>query len=229
MARTARLYGISFRLPEPFPFGSVAAARVFYWLDQRDSAAALAFAKAVYARAFVEGKAVSTAEETAEVASGLGHDRTDTLAALQSPELKQRLKSMNDEAIAKGVFGSPYLSSMASRSGAMTAWTSSIAGSQAAAGPIGAARSSVRLRNSKFDLARADRYRGPRGRASHPTPLRAVWDPSALPIGHRKAAFAEDRDARHLFASNVSARQSAGAWACPAPNGGFAIKNGRNA
>jgi 2-hydroxychromene-2-carboxylate isomerase len=108
MARTARLYGIPFRLPEPFPFGSVAAARFFYWLDEGDHRAAVAFAKAVYARAFVEGKAVSSPEETAEVASGLGLDRSDTLAALQSSELKQRLKSMNDEAIAKGVFGSPY-------------------------------------------------------------------------------------------------------------------------
>jgi len=108
MARTARLYGIPFRLPEPFPFGSVAAARFFYWLDERDGAAAIAFAKAVYARAFVEGKAVSSPEETAEVASGVGHDRSDTLAALQQPELKQRLKAINDEAVAKGVFGSPY-------------------------------------------------------------------------------------------------------------------------
>jgi 2-hydroxychromene-2-carboxylate isomerase len=27
---------------------------------------------------------------------------------LQQPELKQRLKAINDEAVAKGVFGSPY-------------------------------------------------------------------------------------------------------------------------
>ena len=108
MARTARLYGIPFRLPEPFPFGSVAAARFFYRLDERNRDAAIAFAKAVYVRAFVEGKAVSSPEETAEVASALGHDRNNTLAALQHPELKQRLKSINDEAIAKGVFGSPY-------------------------------------------------------------------------------------------------------------------------
>src|SRR6185369_13918301 len=104
-----------------FPFGSVAAARFFYWLNERDGAAAIAFAKAVYARAFVEGKAVSSPEETAEVASGLGHDRSDTLAALQQPELKQRLKAINDEAMAKGVLDHLTSLWMASRSGVTTA------------------------------------------------------------------------------------------------------------
>jgi 2-hydroxychromene-2-carboxylate isomerase len=108
MARTARLYSIPFRLPEPFPFGSVAAARFFYWLQESDRSAATSFAKAVYARAFVDGRAVSSPEETADVAAAIGHDRGEVLAALQRPEIKQRLKAVNEEALAKGVFGSPY-------------------------------------------------------------------------------------------------------------------------
>src|SRR5262245_47942815 len=108
MARTARFHGIPFGLPEPFPFASIAAARFFYWLEERDRAAATGFAKAVYARAFVDGRAVSSPEEAADVASELGHDRGKTLATLQEPGVKQRLKAINDEALAKGVFGSPY-------------------------------------------------------------------------------------------------------------------------
>ncbi|HXV22650.1 MAG TPA: 2-hydroxychromene-2-carboxylate isomerase [Alphaproteobacteria bacterium] len=106
--RTARLYGIPFRLPEPFPFASIAAARLFYWLEGRDREAARGYAKAVYARAFVEGRAVISAEEAADVAAGLGLDRAEVLEALQRPEVKARLKAINDEAIAKGVFGSPF-------------------------------------------------------------------------------------------------------------------------
>ena len=108
LERTARLYGEPFRLPQPFPFSSVGAARFFYWLDERNSAAAVAYAKAVYARAFVEGAAVAGAEEAVEVAARLGHDRAEALAALQRPEVKQRLKEINDEALRKGVFGSPF-------------------------------------------------------------------------------------------------------------------------
>ena len=106
--RTARLYEVPFRLSEPFPFSSVAPARLFYWLDKSDRAAAIAYAKAVYARAFAEGRAVTGAEESAEIAADLGHDRAECLAALQRPEVKQRLKEINDEALSKGVFGSPF-------------------------------------------------------------------------------------------------------------------------
>jgi 2-hydroxychromene-2-carboxylate isomerase len=108
LERTARLHGEPFRLPEPFPFSSVGAARFFYWLDGRDPAAAVAYAKAVYRRAFVEGRAVSGAEDAADAAAGLGHDRAEVLSVLQKPEVKQRLKEINDEALRKGVFGSPF-------------------------------------------------------------------------------------------------------------------------
>jgi 2-hydroxychromene-2-carboxylate isomerase len=108
LQRTARLYNEPFRLSEPFPFSSVAAARFYYWLDERNPGAAVAYAKAVYHRAFAEGRAVSGAEEAADVAATLGHDRGEVLAALQQPEVKQRLKDVNDEALRKGVFGSPF-------------------------------------------------------------------------------------------------------------------------
>jgi 2-hydroxychromene-2-carboxylate isomerase len=108
LERTARLYHAPFRLPQPFPFSSVGPARFFYWLDGRDPAAAVAYAQAVYRRAFVDGRAVSGAEEAAEVAAGLGHDRAEVLSALQKPEVKDRLREINDEALRKGVFGSPF-------------------------------------------------------------------------------------------------------------------------
>jgi 2-hydroxychromene-2-carboxylate isomerase len=108
MERTARLYEVPFRLCEPFPFSSVAPARFFYWLDARDRRAAVAYATAVYSRAFVDGRAVSGAEETADVAAALGHERAEVLQVLQKPEIKQRLKEINEEALRKGVFGSPF-------------------------------------------------------------------------------------------------------------------------
>src|SRR6266852_5103313 len=45
--RSARLLGVPFRLPEPFPFASLAACRAFYWLADGDPAAARSLALAL--------------------------------------------------------------------------------------------------------------------------------------------------------------------------------------
>ena len=108
MPRSARLHGIEFKFPEPFPFASVAACRAFYWFDRRDGAAAVDFAKAVYRRAFIEGHAVGDAGDTAAVAKWLGHDPRALLDALQDPQVKEWLREVMDEALERGVFGSPF-------------------------------------------------------------------------------------------------------------------------
>ncbi|MBL8839267.1 MAG: 2-hydroxychromene-2-carboxylate isomerase [Alphaproteobacteria bacterium] len=108
-ARSARLLGVSFKLPASFPFSGVAASRAFYWLDGRDPALAVRFAKAAYHEAFGEGRDIVGAERVAAIAETLGIARADTLAALNDPAVKERLKREVDAGIAKGVFGSPYI------------------------------------------------------------------------------------------------------------------------
>jgi 2-hydroxychromene-2-carboxylate isomerase len=108
-ARSARLHGIPFRLPEPFPFISVAPARAFYWIDGRDPAAAKVYAQAVFARVFEKGVPVTTSEAAADIAVLLGHDRREVLTALADPAVKARLRQAVDEALTRGVFGSPFV------------------------------------------------------------------------------------------------------------------------
>lgn len=108
-ARSARLLGVPFRLPASFPFSGVAASRAFYWLDDRDPALAVRFAKAAYHQAFGEGGDIVGADKVAALAETLGIARAETLAALNDPAVKERLKREVDGAIAKGVFGSPYI------------------------------------------------------------------------------------------------------------------------
>ena len=108
-ARSARLHGIPFRLPEPFPFMSVAAARAFYWMDGRDPTGAKAYAEAVFGRVFEDGIPVATPEAAADIADRLGHDRDRVLTALADPAVKARLRQVVDEALARGVFGSPFI------------------------------------------------------------------------------------------------------------------------
>ena len=108
LARTARLQGVPFAIPEPFPFMSVAACRAFYWLDDRDPAKARALAKALYRAAFAEGRVISDAQGVTAVASELGIDGAALAAALKDPAIKQRLRDEVDDTLAKKIFGSPY-------------------------------------------------------------------------------------------------------------------------
>src|SRR5512147_1845772 len=61
MARSARKLGIKFALPaEGFPFSSIHACRIFYWLEGQSPEAAKTYARAVLNSAFVEGRIVES-------------------------------------------------------------------------------------------------------------------------------------------------------------------------
>ncbi len=107
--RTARLMGLPFTLPDPFPFVSVSACRAFYWLVDDDAAAARTLAMALYKAAFVEGRSIARPDDVVEVAGALGHDAAAVRAALQDQSVKDRLRTEVDAAIAHGVFGSPFV------------------------------------------------------------------------------------------------------------------------
>lgn len=107
--RSARRLGVPFVMPDGFPFLSLAAARAFYWLADSDPAKARALAKAVYHAAFGEGRNVTPAETVAEIAAPLGIDRAALLAAVNDPLVKERLRTETEAAIARGVFGSPFV------------------------------------------------------------------------------------------------------------------------
>ncbi len=109
MVRSARKLGIKFRLAQPFPFSSTYACRIFYWLEARSPNAAKAYACAVYNTAFAEGRAVAEPEAAADIAVGLGHDRAAVLAGMQDPAIKERLRAEVQQAMDKGVFGSPFV------------------------------------------------------------------------------------------------------------------------
>jgi 2-hydroxychromene-2-carboxylate isomerase len=108
-ARFARLLGLPFQLPTPFPFAAIAASRAFYWLADRDGAKAKALARALHHASYGEGRDIAPAETVAAIAVGLGLDRGEILAALNDPAVKDRLRQAVDQAVARGVFGSPMI------------------------------------------------------------------------------------------------------------------------
>ena len=109
LARTARLLGVQFKMPTKFPVSGTAPSRAFYWLADRDPAAAKKLALALYRAYFVEDRDISSPEVTGNVAAKLGVDKAELLHALNEPAVKERLRSEVEAAIERGVFGSPYV------------------------------------------------------------------------------------------------------------------------
>ncbi|MEO8385314.1 MAG: 2-hydroxychromene-2-carboxylate isomerase [Betaproteobacteria bacterium] len=107
--RTSRFLKIPYTQPAAFPIGTQNAARVFYWLSDRDEANAHKFAKLCYNTYFAEGVDISSAEKVADIATQLGEERTAVQTAIADPVVKERLKNEVDAALTKGVFGSPYI------------------------------------------------------------------------------------------------------------------------
>ncbi len=107
--RSARFLGVPYNPPSRFPLPTQNAARAYYWLHGQDCALARQFAHAVYRAYFVDDRDISAPETVLEIAAGLGVDRDGLEGALQSPEIKARLRNECDEALAVGVFGSPHV------------------------------------------------------------------------------------------------------------------------
>ena len=103
-ARSARLLGVPLKLPEPFPFFGLAASRACYWVA--DAARARALAKAIYHAAFGEGRDVTPVASVAEIARKLGIEGVEQ--GVEKPETKAKLRAATDEALSRGVFGSPF-------------------------------------------------------------------------------------------------------------------------
>jgi len=109
LPRTARYYGIPFSLPTPFPVSTAAAGRAFWWSNDRDRELAIGFAKALYRAYFVAGRNIGDAEVVLAVGAESGVERAALEAALSDDAVKARFRQVTDEAVAKGVFGSPYV------------------------------------------------------------------------------------------------------------------------
>jgi 2-hydroxychromene-2-carboxylate isomerase len=107
--RSARFEGVPYTQPDEFPIPTQAAARTFWWLNDRHGAdAATAWARAGLRGYFTRGVVLSQPEALKSLASASGLDAQQAEAAWGDTLWKARLKRANDEAIAAGVFGAPF-------------------------------------------------------------------------------------------------------------------------
>lgn len=108
MERSARFLSVPYRQPDPFPIATVSAARALLWLQAQGSAKAVPWVHKVFRAYFAEGRNVSDPDVLAALADELGIDRAALAAGIQEPAIKDRLKALVDEAIARGVCGAPF-------------------------------------------------------------------------------------------------------------------------
>jgi 2-hydroxychromene-2-carboxylate isomerase len=107
--RCARLAGVPYMLPEPFPISAVGAARALLWLGDADPELARAFLHAAFRAYFGAGRNIADTAVLADVLRQVGADPEQVLAAIQQPDIKERLKALVDSALARGVFGAPFI------------------------------------------------------------------------------------------------------------------------
>ncbi len=108
-ARSARRIGVPFKMPEPFPFAALAPSRAFYWLEEQNPARARDYAAAVYRMIFAEGRPVGDAAAAVAAGATFGIDAAALTAAVNDPAIKEKLRQATEEAIGRGVFGSPFI------------------------------------------------------------------------------------------------------------------------
>ena len=108
LQRLASLFEVPLRPHGLKGINSLAASRAFLWIKANDPARAKPFARAIFQRLWVRGEDITPVEAVAEEAAALGLDARALAAAIESPEGKAALTKSVEEAVSRGVFGSPF-------------------------------------------------------------------------------------------------------------------------
>jgi 2-hydroxychromene-2-carboxylate isomerase len=108
LPRMATLLGAPYRHHGLSGVTPVTASRAYLWLKARDADLALRFARRIYERLWVRGADIGAAEACVDEAVALGVDGDELLAALALQGTKDALHRAVDEAVAHGVFGTPF-------------------------------------------------------------------------------------------------------------------------
>ena len=109
-ARSAGFHGLKYAMPAEHPFSPVAASRAVVWAKgDGGEDAARRMTLALYDAVWVAGQSIAGAEATADVAAAAGFDRAAVVAGMNDAAVKQALIDDVDDAIEKGVFGSPFV------------------------------------------------------------------------------------------------------------------------
>jgi 2-hydroxychromene-2-carboxylate isomerase len=106
--RSARFAGVPLSIPDKFPIATQNAARVFWWLHDKEPVTASQWSRHCLRAYFARGVDLSDAAQLKQLAAEFGLDAGEAEAVWNDAAWKARLKAANDAAIAAGVFGAPF-------------------------------------------------------------------------------------------------------------------------
>ncbi|MFC3325123.1 2-hydroxychromene-2-carboxylate isomerase [Mesorhizobium cantuariense] len=107
--RLARLHKVRFSLPTVFPLNSLAPARMTYAVESFEPDKAGPLARHFLAALFERGADIADVSIAARLGAELGHDATMLSNAAADHKWKDVLRARTDEAIERGIFGSPFV------------------------------------------------------------------------------------------------------------------------
>ncbi len=106
IARRAPKYGLSPRLPAPYPLPELVLANQVAILGAQEGWVA-DYTRATYRRWFEDGQRPGEEPNLSGSLSDIGQDPADALAAARSQDTVAALAAATDEAMALGIFGAP--------------------------------------------------------------------------------------------------------------------------
>lgn len=107
LQRFARRYGVPFRHNPHFPINTLTLMRGALGLQLREPARMVPYVDAVYRATWVDGKDMNDPATVAAVLQQADFDPARLVALASDPAIKDELKAVTQEAVARGVFGAP--------------------------------------------------------------------------------------------------------------------------
>lgn len=107
LQRCARRYGVPFAHNPHFPINTLTLMRGALGLQLREPQRMGPYGDAVFRAIWVEGRNMNDPATVAGVLQRAGFDPAQLLALASDPAVKDQLKAVTQEAVARGVFGAP--------------------------------------------------------------------------------------------------------------------------
>jgi 2-hydroxychromene-2-carboxylate isomerase len=107
LERYARRYEVPFSQNPYFPINTLTLMRAATGVQMRDEPRLVPYVEAIYRAIWVEGKNMNEPAVVSAVLKEAGFDPAVLLALAAEPEVKERLKTVTQDAVARGAFGAP--------------------------------------------------------------------------------------------------------------------------
>jgi 2-hydroxychromene-2-carboxylate isomerase len=107
LALHAQQYGVPFRHNPHFPINTLTLMRGATAVQMHQPERFADYVAAVFRAIWVDGKDMNDPQVVASVLQAAGFDPAALLAQASQPQVKERLKQVTQDAVARGVFGAP--------------------------------------------------------------------------------------------------------------------------